>query len=100
MRSAVSTTGAPRLATVFSGFLECRGRGAAALIEVEAVPVEHATCGAGAAATGVGGGDCLLEPATAFGSGVEDVAGLRCGVGRPGEVPAGGIRRDRGAERG
>ena len=63
------------------GFLECRGRGAAALIEGQAVPVEGAACGAGAAATGVGGGDCLLEPAAAFGSGVEDVAGLCCGVG-------------------
>ena len=63
------------------GFLECRGRGTAALIEGQAVPVEGAACGAGAAATGVGGGDCLLEPAAAFGSGVEDVAGLRCGVG-------------------
>src|SRR5260370_42349957 len=80
-----------------SGFLECRGRGAAALIEVEAVPVEGAACGAGATATGVGGGDCLLEPAAAFGSGVEDVAGLRPGAGCPGVGGAGGVRGDRGA---
>src|SRR5260370_4788619 len=77
-----------------SGFLECRGRGAAALIEVEAVPVEGAACGAGATATGVGGGDCLLEPAAAFGSGVEDVAGLPPRGRGPGGGASGGITWD------
>src|ERR1700677_1439836 len=81
------------------GSLECRGRGAAALIEVEPVPVDGPARGAGAAATGVGGSNCLLKPATAFRGGIEDVASLRCGVSRPGEVAAGSVRTDRGTKR-
>ena len=80
--------------------LECRSRGAAALIEVEAVPVEGAACGAGAARRVSAAVTACWSPRRLSAAASKTWLSLRCGVGRPGEVAAGGVRRDRGAERG